>query len=554
MSPSFNLLSVGLPSARGSDRTRHALRGLLILVLMPFIMAVVYKNGGAVSFHLAFFVLPVMMAGLWFGLMGGLLIGVAAALSVAPGVVPDSLMGIPYYTESWLVRGGALCAIGGVTGYIQNSAWRQARATIQAGRIDPMSGLPNKVALFADLSATLQDSRDNADCQAVVLLKATDLDDIVDVVGLDGGDAVIRELAQHLCSISPNVTGYYRFSPSEIALTVAAEDMNTLKMLARSLHNAAGVAFDVAGAPIRVEPVLGVGHAGLEKDMSAGEIVRRARVALRHAVQRDKSWVAYEPDFETDTARTIELIARAEEALKEGEFELYFQPKIHLASKEPRGVEALIRWNRPGEGVISPGSFMPKLEQTSLITPFSRFVLRSAMDYARTNPLLPVSINLSVRNLVDEDLVAMFSQEIEETGVSPESLEVEITESAIMRYPEITLSMLNRLREMGIGIALDDFGTGYSSFSYLERMPFTNLKIDREFIQPLEGNVKTRRLVLAMIETGHMLNLTVTAEGVETEGQARILEDIGCDFGQGFLWSAARPLGELKGWLEARHV
>ncbi len=275
-------------------------------------------------------------------------------------------------------------------------------------------------------------------------------------------------------------------------------------------------------------------------------------MALRRAQVLEKDWVSYEPEFDTDSRKTINLIARVETALESGEFELHYQPKMRLASGGLAGCEALARWRRPGEGIVPPAAFMSKLEKTSLIDQFSRFVVRTATDFAHSGLLVPVSINLAPRNLLDDGLIDGLIDGLRQTNTPARMFEVEITESALMREPEHTIHLLERLREHGIGVSIDDFGTGYSSFAYLRRLPATDLKIDRAFVRPLEGDAKARRLVLAMIESGHALGMTVTAEGVETEAQARILADLGCDRGQGFLWSAARPEAELREWLETR--
>lgn len=162
-----------------------------------------------------------------------------------------------------------------------------------------------------------------------------------------------------------------------------------------------------------------------------------------------------------------------------------------------------------------------------------------------------MGINLAARNLGDEGLIDTLIDSLQASGTPGAHVEVEVTESALMRDPEATARMLGRLRKAGIGVCIDDFGTGYASFSYLRRLPSTNVKIDREFITPLEGDARARRLFQSMVEIGHALGLTVTAEGVETEAQARILADLGCDYGQGFLWSAAQPADDLRAWLDA---
>lgn len=498
--------------------------------------------------------LPLLLGAAVYGWPGGVLVGALSATLVAagPGLFAAMSNTFDQPLDEWLVRLGVFVLVGLIAGGWRDRLHWQARAELNALRFDSATGLPNQAAFMEDLKARLGTRAHPSDELAAILVRATDLADIVDVTGIDGGDHLMRELGQHLRRVCPEVQGAYRFSASELALIVECENGQGLRRIARTLHDAAAASLEVDGAPVRIEPALGIGHTGADAAHGAEELIRRARIALRRAVSLDRDWVSYEPALETDNAASVELIARAQEALEAGEFELHYQPKIRLADGRPAGAEALVRWRRPGQGIVPPGTFMPKLEQTSLIDAFSRFVVRTATDFARSGMLVPVSINLAPRNLADDTLINTLIEGLEQTGTSPEYFEVEITESALMRDPEHTVGLLSRLRDHGIGVSIDDFGTGYASFSYLRRLPATNLKIDRAFVRPLEGDPKTARLVLAMTEAGHALDLGVTAEGVETAEQARILADLGCDLGQGYLWSAARPEQELRQWLDSR--
>lgn len=529
---------------------RQVLTLVVLLGLVVACRALVYNTGGASGAYTYVMLLPVLLAAAAYGLAGGLVMALAGSLLIGPLMPFDVANASPQPVEHWLVRGGVFLMVGGVAGGLFDFLRWEARKRLREAHIDPTTGLPNQAALEQDLGARMVSSE--AGTLAVILVGATDLAELVDVIGIERGDLVMGELGDHLLRVCPGLQRVYRFNSSEVACVARTEGHRELKRLVRTLHNAAGAPIEVDDAPVRVEPALGIGHAGGEEDIRPEEYIRRARVALRAAVSRDANWVTYEPALESSGNDSMRLIARAEEALQRGEFELHYQPKLSLDRREPAGAEALIRWRRANDGLVAPGTFMPKLEHTSLIETFTRYVMQAATDFAHSGVLVPVSINFAPRNLVNDTLVNELIEGLRETGTPPEYMEIEITESALMREPELAIRLLRRLRDHGIGISIDDFGTGYSSFAYLRRLPATNLKIDRAFIRTLEGDGKSRRLVLAMIEAAHSLDMSVTAEGVETEAQAAILTELGCELGQGFLWSPALPVEELRAWLSRR--
>jgi len=537
--------------ATARSRLQNGLIGSALGAALMLVVLLIHGLGGTDSALTYMVLLPVLGGAFFFGLPGAMALAIPAALLIGPYMPEYGLTGYDHPEHEWLIRGAAIIFLGLVAGFWQQRVHSESKQRERAGRIDPTTKLPNGVAWVEELESALATQPTSGLTVAAVLLRATDLIEITDVTGVESGDRILRYLALRLQRTCPEVTLTCRFSGSELALVVETPDVPALKRIARDLHDAASASFEVDGAPVRIEPAIGLGHAGTEPG-TALELVRRARVALRRARAQEKDWVSHEPAFdETDKHETIRLIARAEAAIGNGEFELHYQPKLRLADGRPAGVEALARWRREDGSFVPPGAFMPKLENTSLIDAFSRFVVAAATDCARTGSLGPVSINLAPRNLSDEILIDDLIAGLQKTNTPPENFEVEITEGALMREPENAIALLQKLRDQGIGVSIDDFGTGYSSFAYLRRLPATNLKIDREFVRPLEGDARARRLVMAMIESGHALGMTVTAEGVETAEQARILADLGCDLGQGFLWSPAKPEPELRDWIES---
>jgi EAL domain-containing protein (putative c-di-GMP-specific phosphodiesterase class I) len=251
------------------------------------------------------------------------------------------------------------------------------------------------------------------------------------------------------------------------------------------------------------------------------------------------SFQFYSNSMNTEVSKKLQLETRLRKALEREEFSLAYQPMINVETGKVVGAEALLRWEDPEMGVVRPHEFVPIAEETGVILPLGEWALRTACAECKAwedsgLPPVRMGVNVSTRQLTTQTLVDTVAQILRETGLNSSQLELEITESAIMRDDEATLETLEGLREMGIGLALDDFGTGYSSLSYLRRFPISRVKIDRSFIQEIPENADDMALTSAIIAMAHNLGLTVVAEGVETAAQEDFLRASGCDELQGY--------------------
>jgi len=242
-------------------------------------------------------------------------------------------------------------------------------------------------------------------------------------------------------------------------------------------------------------------------------------------------------------------------ALERNELVLYYQPKVDAATRMIKGMEALIRWKHPDKGLIPPMQFIPLAETSGLILPIGEFVIRTVCRQIKTwkeacYKQIKISLNVSGRQFDQQNLIEIVKDALQDTMISPQCLEVEITESTIMRNPEKAIQTLTELKAMGMRIAIDDFGTGYSSLSYLKRLPVLDfLKIDQSFVQSLASDPRDQAIVRATIAMAHALNLKTIAEGVETEAQSSFLQEHGCDEIQGYLFSRPLPAEEIPGIL-----
>ena len=255
----------------------------------------------------------------------------------------------------------------------------------------------------------------------------------------------------------------------------------------------------------------------------------------------------FEPEMNTRMKARRELEMDLRNALAGRKFELHYQPLVNLETKEVNAFEALLRWNHPVRGIISPADFIPIAEETGLIVPLGEWVLKTACAEAANWPdHIKIAVNLSPAQLNNRNLLAVVAEAIEQSGMSPHKLQLEITETVLLQNTFSTLSTLHELRKLGVQIALDDFGTGYSSLSYLRSFPFDKIKIDRSFIQDLSNGSEPVAIVHAVANLAKCLNMTSTAEGVETQQQLDTLKAIGCTEMQGYLFSKARPAKEIR--------
>jgi len=290
-----------------------------------------------------------------------------------------------------------------------------------------------------------------------------------------------------------------------------------------------------------------IGFACFPQDgQDADTLLNNAVTAMRHAKGMGGGRIErYTAGQRRELGRRLVLESQLRRALERDELFLQYQPKIALATGALAGFEVLLRWRHPEHGVVSPEEFVPIAEETGLIASIGEWIVRTAVAqlaaWRRAGvPEAPVAVNLSARQFLQSDIVAIVSEALDTTGLCPGLLELELTESVSMADPGRSMIVMHKLKSLGVTLSIDDFGTGYSSFSYLRRLPIDKLKIDKSFILDIGHNSDSRAIVQAIAAMAHRLNLHVVAEGVETQAQAEALREAGCDQGQGFLYS--RPL------------
>lgn len=391
------------------------------------------------------------------------------------------------------------------------------------------------------------------------------------VLGQQAADAAIKiaaarlrgTLAEFTANASPgsvhaSILG--RYDEQSLLVALPADGAEDVRDLAEVLHRALIQPMSLAGEALLIRVFFGIAYFP-EDATDTPELLRRARLVAHNAARDDSGPVNfYDPKHDDEASRRMSLERGLRAAIAQGgQLQPYFQPKVAAASGALVGAEVLLRWQHPELGMVSPGAFIPLAEETGLIHPISEWLLDEvcrmiATWTARGLETGRISINLSADSFFQRSLVQFFDEVLERTGVPPEKLIVELTESVLMQNAEIASQVIGSLRERGLRVSLDDFGTGFSSLGYLNRFTIDEIKIDRSFVVEMERDHKARALVQAIITLGHALGLHVVAEGVETENQAALLRDLGCDIFQGFLYARPMPAGDFERFLEERAV
>ncbi|MFC5955623.1 putative bifunctional diguanylate cyclase/phosphodiesterase [Streptomyces pratens] len=440
---------------------------------------------------------------------------------------------------------------------------------------DPVTRLPNRTLFFERLTAALEAESYEQSGTGRIGLCSLDLDGfkaINDALGHRVGDRLLAAVAERLLLCAEEAgrarTGtplVARLGGDEFALLVEdSTGTEQLADLAESVLAAIQDPFDVAGQRLSVSASIGVveRHAA---GTTPTALMQAADTTLYWAKADGKSrWTLFDPERNAHRMTRQALASALRPAVERGEFTLEYQPLVGMEDDRVHGVEALVRWNHPQFGTLTPNRFISIAEEDGSIVKLGRWVLRTACRQARSwqvehpeEPPIFVSVNVAVRQVWDSDLVADVAETLKETGLAPQLLQLELTESAVMGSSGRPLQALTALSDMGVRIAIDDFGTGYSNLAYLSRLPVSVLKLDGAFVRGFQYEDRAaapspadEAIVEAMVQLAHRLGLTVTAECVETSAQATRLRRIGCDTGQGWLYSRPVPpdrISELLG-------
>lgn len=419
---------------------------------------------------------------------------------------------------------------------------------------DTLTGLPNRAAIQREIEQFF--ARDTHTIGALLFIDLDRFKEINDTLGHQVGDHLLQligpRIASELSEIKHTIA---RMGGDEFAIFLPDIQHQTQALVvAHRILDALRLEFDLEVFCAEISASIGVVLAPIQAaDVST--LMRYADVAMYNAKIQMTGIAVYRPDIDPHSPKRLAMMSELGRAIREDQLCLYFQPKVDLFTKLFYGVEALIRWNHPELGFVSPGEFIPIAEATSLIHPLTAWVLEKSIAQCclwRAQDLpLTVAVNLSARNLLDENMPKLVSRLLQKYNLPAAALEIEITESAIMIDPARALRVLQQLHELGVQLSIDDFGTGYSSLAYLKKLPVQTLKIDIFFIRNMLNDPQDELIVDSTIRLAHSLNLKVVAEGVENEALVQRLTAMGCDDAQGFHIGRPMPVAQISSWMES---
>ncbi|MBD1942640.1 EAL domain-containing protein [Coleofasciculus sp. FACHB-712] len=422
---------------------------------------------------------------------------------------------------------------------------------------DGLTGLPNR-DLFCDrLHQIVSQSENNQRLVAVLLLGIDDFTDMSHTVDRETLNLLLRAVAQRLttCMGQTEILAHVSGDEFAIALTEIPCFESAIK-LSQLLVSTLAKPFFLEGNSIRITASIGIAINDLGDRNGVDKLLQQARLALYQAKQQGRSqYQFYSPEVNAQLQERLVLENELHGAVERNEMVVYYQPLIDLHTRKITAMEALVRWQHPTLGLVSPAKFIPIAEANGSIVQIGEWVLRTACAQTRAwqlvgFPPIRISVNLSARQFEQPNLVEVVNQTLEETGLKASYLELEVTESLLMGDVQRSVNTLEQLRNLGILLALDDFGTGYSSLNYLKRFPVTMLKIDRSFVQDVTSNPDSAAVTDAIIALAKSLRLNITAEGIETQEQLDYLQRRGCEEGQGFYFSRPVPADAIAQMLQ----
>lgn len=528
--------------------------GLALALALLFAWAIAWRFAATQTAVLHLGYLPVLIAAFWLGPAGGFVFALITGVLLGPGLMVGQTYGWEPPTADWLLRTLALSIIGSAAGAMFTEMRARARQLAQAALIDPVTKLPNRPALLSHLHDMLSVNTATTPVGCLVLT-FPEHGRVMRHFGIEEADRLFMAVIQRLRDAAPELPLFVLGTNHIAAITLGGLD--SILAYQKRLSDALASPIEVGGHNIQVEPR--VGAATADHDDTPATLSRKPVIALEAAGGRVGPLALYNPQLDAAHRDAYALAVDFRQALRDGAgLALSYQPKIDVRTGACTGVEALLRWTHPVRGAVPPGKIMPLVEGTSVMQDLTRWViLRALKDLptlsART-PGIQIAVNVSTYNLEEPGFADFVVEALSQAGIGPGRLQIEITESEIMRNPKMARATLDRLREAGVELAIDDFGTGHSSLAYLDTLPVNELKIDRSFIQALGDGPSASVIVRVATTIAHRLGVRVVAEGVET---AEVLKKLGVwrvDHAQGFHIGKPMPLNDFSAWLGSREV
>ncbi|MBS0370544.1 MAG: EAL domain-containing protein [Proteobacteria bacterium] len=429
---------------------------------------------------------------------------------------------------------------------------REAEETVRRmAYYDPLTGLANRSLLREQLQVAIANARQRQHPLGLLVLTISHLQEINDTLGYQQGDRLLQAFGERLRLAVSEAETVARVGDTEFAVLLPYGDASHATQTAKRLIAALYEPIEVSGLRLYARGTIGIslfpGH-GIDAD----SLLRRARAAMADAKQGGHAFGVFTASLDQECSSRLAMMGDLRGAIEHNELVLHYQPKVHIASAQICGAEALVRWQHPARGMISPTEFVKLAESSGLITPLTYWVLETAFRqryiWHEAGVERPLSVNLSAHDLKDRKLIGKIKGLFDTWGAQPDWIQFELTESGLMDDPVGALEMLKHLKQLGVTLSIDDFGTGYSSLSYLQKLPVDTIKIDQSFVRSMVDSTDSAVIVRSTVELGHNLNLEVVAEGVDSQAVWDRLADLGCDVVQGYFVGMPMPAEQFTEW------
>lgn len=509
--------------------------GGLVGILTVSAVYLVYATGGTMYAYLHVAYIPVAMAALVFGVWGGVATGALIGLALGPFMPLNVATDLQQPLWGWLFRAATFVFAGFVAGGVFSILRHAVGETLCRGYLDTLTSLPNEQYMARVLGTMV---RAHASV-AIFVVNLGAFRSVAAAFGTRVTDEMLRRVVERLRAALPPDSLVFRLHGGQFGIITPAVDAEAF---VGPILEALAQPVEALGIPLPLDATIGTTPVAEPPD-GIEAVIRQAAVAAEDAREQGREWQAFAAETEADRKERIHLLADVREALATGQLHLHYQPKVRLSDGVMVGCEALVRWTHPERGPVPPGRFVPVVEQSSLIGRLTEFVLYGALGQAaaweRLGLDIVMSVNASARDISDDALMDRLLGIIRDSGVRPELIDIEITESAAFRRDADVARNLRRLRDCGVSLSIDDYGTGMSSLAYLKQIPATYLKIDQMFIRNVARHEDDRVMVDSTLQMCRRMGIVSLAEGVEDQECAALLRSLGCEQAQGYHF--ARP-------------
>ncbi len=525
----------------------------ITIILIAFIFflsaSLVLYTGGTKHSYLHIIYIPILLSAYFYKGWGGFIAGIIAGIILGPFMPINTANMAMQEAMNWSFRMFFFVLIGTIAGFLFDLLEHQLNKINRIAYFNESTNLPNKTKFRKDIEQKIEKGEEFH----VIVFSIKNYPDIYKLVGSRNFTDFIQLMIEHITDYEDMGQQLYYINDSKYSMWIKKQSKKDLikKLRKFNLHLNSPVEFK--NISIFTDIIMGISTYP-EDGSGFDELLEKGFLALEKVKEKKLNFWIYEKEAVEIKYNNIELLGDLNKSLEEDHFELYYQPKIDLRNKEATTFEALIRWNHPEKGFIPPGEFIPKVEKSSLIEPLTDWVIsRSISDikeyeYKEEELDVNIAINISARNFQDPNFVDNLFRHIDQFELDPSKYAIEITETDLMIEMENNIEKLYRLRSRGVQIYLDDFGKGYSSLKYLKKLPIDYIKIDKFFIEDIEKEMTKQDIVLSIIKLSHALDIEVVAEGVEKEEQLRSLQNMGCDYAQGYYFTKPDKKEKIIKW------